>query len=220
MNVCPLCNHIAEFFVQDKKRAFYSCEQCGLVFANPKSHLMPDLEKQRYGRSQKSSKQKPLSQFILPLLDQISQQQTGTLTGLNFGRLLDEHSRQSIADAGHIVNEYDPFFAADQSVLQQRYDFVCCYRVFEHFRHPHREWLLLNQLIKPGGWLAISTPLLTDKDHFTKWHYKNNPTHVSFYQHSTFEYLALNSDFELLFALKDLVLMQKSSKSDIKRILI
>jgi len=220
MNVCPLCNHIAEFFVQDKKRAFYSCEQCGLVFANPKSHLMPDLEKQRYGRSQKSSKQKPLSQFILPLLDQISQQQTGTLTGLNFGRLLDEHSRQSIADAGHIVNEYDPFFAADQSVLQQRYDFVCCYRFFDHLRHPHREWLLLNQLIKPGGWLAISTPLLTDKDHYAKWHYKNNPTHVSFYQHSTFEYLALNSDFELLFALKDLVLMQKSSKSDIKRILI
>lgn len=181
---------------------------------------MPNLERQHYGRAQKKSKQKQLSQFILPLLDQISQQQTGKLNGLNFGRILDKKSQQTILNTGNLVNQYDPFFAADQSVLKQLYDFVCCYRVFEHFRHPHREWLLLNQLVKPGGWLAISTPLLTDKDHFTKWHYKNNPTHVSFYQQSTFEYLAFNSDFELLFASKDLVLMQKSSKSDIKRILI
>lgn len=220
MNVCPLCNHCADFFVQDKKRAFYACPQCGLIFADSKSYLMPNLERQHYGRAQKKSKQKQLTQFILPLLDQISLQQTGTLKGLNFGRVLDEQSQQTILNTGNLVNQYDPFFAADQSVLKQHYDFVCCYRVFEHFRHPHREWMLLNQLIKPGGWLAISTPLLTDKDHFAKWHYKNNPTHVSFYQQATFEYLAFNSDFELLFASKDLVLMQKSSKSDIKRILI
>ncbi|MGX9461778.1 class I SAM-dependent methyltransferase [Shewanella sp. A14] len=220
MSQCPLCSHPADFFVQDKKRAFYACPQCSLVFASPNSHVMPNVERQRYGRAQKIVKQKQLSQFVLPLLKQISQQKTGMLHGLNFGRVLDLQSQQTIADAGHQVNQYDPFFAADQSVLKQRYDFVCCYRVFEHFRHPHREWRLLNQLIKPSGWLAISTPLLTDKTTFEKWHYKNNPTHVSFYQQVTFEYLALNSDFELLFASKDLVLMQKSSKSDIKRILI
>ncbi|GGQ05474.1 methyltransferase [Shewanella litoralis] len=179
---------------------------------------MPNLERQRYGRAQRSSKQKQLSQFVLPLLQQISQQQAGRLTGLNFGRILDAKSQQTIVEAGHQVNQYDPFFAADQSVLSQHYDFVCCYRVFEHFRHPYREWNLLNQLIKPNGWLAISTPLMTDKALFAKWHYKNNPTHVSFYQQATFEYLASNSDFELLFASKDLVLMQKSSKPDIKRI--
>ncbi len=218
MNPCPLCSYQADFFLQDKKRAFYACSQCGLVFANPKSHLMPNLERQRYGRAQRSSKQKQLSQFVLPLLQQISQQQTGRLTGLNFGRVLDEKSQHTIYEAGHVVNQYDPFFAADQSVLTQRYDFVCCYRVFEHFRHPNREWKLLNQLIKPNGWLAVSTPLMTDKALFSKWHYKNNPTHVSFYQQATFEYLASNSDFELLFASKDLVLMQKSSKPDIKRI--
>ncbi|MCL1157516.1 class I SAM-dependent methyltransferase [Shewanella inventionis] len=218
MNPCPLCSHQADFFLQDKKRAFYTCSQCGLLFANPKSHLMPSLERQRYGRAQKSSKQKQLSQFVLPLLVQIAQQQTGPLKGLNFGRVLDEKSQLTIVEAGHQVNQYDPFFAADQSVLSQSYDFVCCYRVFEHFRHPIREWKLLNQLIKPNGWLAISTPLMTDKALFAKWHYKNNPTHVSFYQQATFEYLASNSDFELLFASKDLVLMQKSSKPDIKRI--
>lgn len=96
-------------------------------------------------------------------------------------------------------------------MLKQEYDFICCYRVFEHFQYPIKEWTLLSRLLHPGGWLAISTPLLTELDGFAKWHYKNNLTHVSFYQRQTFEYLANNSDFELLFAAKDLVLMQKTS---------
>jgi hypothetical protein len=118
------------------------------------------------------------------------------------------------------VNQYDPFFAADHQVLQNRYDFICSYKVFEHFRYPHKEWQLISSLVKPNGWLAISTPLLTDLGHFSKWHYKNNPTHVSFYQQQTFEYLADNSDFKLLFASQTLILMQKASGSDIKRNLI
>ena len=206
---CPLCNHQVRFFIQDKKRAFYTCSRCGLVIADPKSHLMPNVEKQRYGRAPKSAKQRQLSKFIMPLLAQINQQQIGPLSGLNFGRLLDPQCMQMIKDSGNNVNQYDPFFAADHSVLQKNYDFVCCYKVFEHFRNPNKEWQLLSRLVKPGGWLAISTPLLTDLSHFDKWHYKNNPTHVSFYQQQTFEYLAENSEFTLLFASQALILMQK-----------
>ncbi|MCL1117912.1 methyltransferase domain-containing protein [Shewanella aestuarii] len=216
---CPLCTHQVRFFIQDKKRAFYTCPECGIVIADPKSHLMPNIEKQRYGRAPKSAKQRQLSQFIMPLLEQINQQQAGALSGLNFGRLLDLQCLQKIEQSGHSVNQYDPFFAADHRVLQKSYDFVCSYKVFEHFRNPSKEWQLLTRLVKPGGWLAISTPLLTDLNHFDKWHYKNNPTHVSFYQQQTFEYLAENSEFTLLFASQALILMQKSSGSDIKRIL-
>ncbi|PMG78687.1 methyltransferase [Shewanella sp. 10N.286.51.B7] len=217
---CPLCSHTAEFFIQDKKRAFYSCPQCQLVFANPQSHLMPAAQLQRYGRANKAAKQKQLVQFIQPLLGQISAQQEGPLTGLNFGRVLDQASLDIIELAGHRLNQYDPFIKSDQQIFNQQYDFICCYRVLEHFQQPLKEWSLITNLLKNGGWLAISTSLLTDLAHFSKWHFKNNPTHVSFYQQQTFEYLAQNSEFKLLFAAKELVLMQKTSKSDIKRILI
>ncbi|MDO6677973.1 MULTISPECIES: methyltransferase domain-containing protein [unclassified Shewanella] len=217
---CPLCRYRAEFFLQDKKRAFYRCDQCGLVFANPQSHLMPAAQLQRYGRANKASKQKQLIQFIKPLLSQISAQQSGSLTGLNFGRVLDKASLDKIEHAGHRLYQYDPFVKADQQLFNQQYDFICCYRVLEHFQQPGKEWQLLSKLLKPGGWLAISTSLMTDLNHFSKWHFKNNPTHVSFYQQQTFEYLAQHSEFTLLFAAKELVLMQKTSKSDIKRILI
>ncbi|NKF52065.1 class I SAM-dependent methyltransferase [Shewanella sp. WXL01] len=218
MSLCPLCSHQADFFIQDKKRAFYLCLHCGLVFAAPSSHLLPNVERQRYGRANKAAKQKQLSQFVFPLLAQITQQQPQThLTGLNFGRVLDENSIDEINAAGHTLNQYDPFFAANPEVLKQDYDFVCCYRVFEHFRSPQKEWRLLSQLVRPGGWLAISTPLLSNLNQFAKWHYKTNPTHVSFYQQATFEYMAAVSGFDLLFASKDFILMQKPSESDIKR---
>ncbi|MCL1092010.1 class I SAM-dependent methyltransferase [Shewanella profunda] len=212
MRRCPLCHNSQTYILlQDKKRSFYVCVTCGLTFADANSHLPPTAEKQRYGSSRAPSKQRQLSQFILPLLKQIQHQQAGHLLGLNFGRILDDASLETIEDAGHKLNQYDPFFAPDHETLKQEYDFICCYRVFEHFQNPMKEWSLLSRLLRPGGWLAISTPLLIDLDSFAKWHYKNNLTHVSFYQRHTFEYLAKNSDFELLFAAKDLVLMQKTS---------
>lgn len=217
---CPLCHQQAPFFLQDKRRAFYSCGHCSLVFAEPSSHLMISAERQRYGRAQKMTKQKQLSQFVMPLLTQLGELTGTSLQGLNFGRVLDNDSLAKINAAGHRLNQYDPFFAASSPVLQQEYDFVCSYRVFEHFKQPQQEWDLLSRLVKPQGWLAVGTPLLTDLSHFSKWHYKNNPTHVSFYQHKTFEYLANKGGFKLLLAEKELVLMQKSSKSDIKPNLI
>lgn len=212
MRKCPLCQNLqAKFFHQDKKRAFYLCNTCHLVFADAGTHLPPAAEKQRYGRTKISEKQKQLSQFIFPVLEQLEKHQTESLIGLNFGRVLNETDLQLIADAGHIFNQYDPFLAPDHSALKKTYDFVVSYRVFEHFQNPAKEWSLLTHLIKNRGWLAISTPLLTDLTGFSKWHHKNNLTHVSFYQKSTFEYLAANSEFALLFAAKDLILMQKTS---------
>ena len=212
MRKCPLCSCTStSLFHQDKKRAFYHCNDCGLVFADAGSHLPPAAEKHRYGRAKLSTKQKQLSQFVFPLLEQLEQQQAGQLVGLNFGRVLNENDLQLIQQAGHILNQYDPFFAPDHLALKQKYDFIVSYRVFEHFQYPMKEWTLLSHLLNDGGWLAINTPLLTDLNAFSKWHHKNNLTHVSFYSRSTFEYLAANSEFTLLFAAKDLILMQKTS---------
>jgi hypothetical protein len=221
MQKCPLCHcDQVQFFHQDKKRAFYCCDTCDLVFADAASHLPPMAERQRYGRSRISQKQKQLSQFVFPFLKQLQQLHSGQLTGLNFGRILEAANLKLITDAGHILNQYDPFLAPEHTLLKREYDFIVCYRVFEHFQYPMKEWHLLSRLLNPGGWLAINTPLLTDLQAFGKWHHKNNLTHVSFYQKSTFEYLAANSEFTLLFAAKDLILMQKTSGSDIKRGLI
>lgn len=223
MTRCPLCKHAATLFLQDKKRAFFDCPQCAFVFVDPSDHRMPSIPStpiKSYGRQQKTAQQRQATQFVLPLLSQLSDLTGDNLLGLNFGHSLDQQCIDKIQASGHQLLQYDPFKATEQAVLQQQYDFVCSYKVFESFKRPLNQWALLSSLVKPQGWLAIGTALLTDKSHFAKWHHKNNPAHVSFYQHKTFEYLATQGQFKLLFAAKELVLMQKAANSGIKPILI
>ncbi len=186
-----------------------------LLFADANSHLPPKAELNKYQTA--TQKHKATSQLILSLVGQIEQESKAPLTGLNFGRVVTPALIDELAINGHQLYQYDPFFAPQHKVLKQQYDFICCYKVFEHFRFPNREWRLLCSLLKPGGWMAINTQLLTELTGFSKWHHKNNLTHVSFYQQATFQYLAYQAEFKLLFASNDLILVQKPPKSDITR---
>ncbi|MCG9737133.1 class I SAM-dependent methyltransferase [Shewanella insulae] len=216
MRRCPLCTSEATApFYQDRKRAIYRCKRCMLLFADASSHLPPSAEVKRYRSA--NSKDKPLQQFLSSLITQCEQQVQGPLLGLNFGRLLGPQAMSPLEARGHKLKQYDPHFAPDHTLLRLKYDFICCYRVFEHFRFPGKEWQLLCSLLKPGGWMAISTQLLTELQGFPKWHHKNNLTHVSFYQEATFQYLASQAEFRLLFASKDLILVQKPTGSGITR---
>ena len=217
MRRCPLCHNThTSLFHRNKKRDVYTCEHCDLVFSDASAHLLPQVEKQRYQQNCKK-KQSALALFLINLRAQCEQGATAPLSGLNFGRVLQPSSLSSIRSQRHSMAQYDPFFAPHHELLKQQYDYICCYQVFEHFRSPFKEWSLLGSMLKPGGWLAINTKLLTDLGSFDRWHHKNNPTHVSFYQHSTFEYLAEQAGFKLSFAPNDLILVQKPSGSDIKR---
>ncbi|BDM62749.1 methyltransferase [Shewanella sp. NFH-SH190041] len=184
------------------------------MFADARIHLPPKVQAKRYQQPDRQ-KQKQVSQFIAPLLTQLAGMSSKPLVGLNFGRVLEPDSLAMLAQAQHHISQYDPFQAPDFSVLRQQYDFICCYRVFEHFRNPQREWGLLCRLLQHHGYLAICTRLLDRPAQFAKWHHKNNLAHVSFYRRETFEYLADAHGFTLLFAAEDLILLQKTAKSDI-----
>ncbi|WOT05286.1 methyltransferase domain-containing protein [Shewanella youngdeokensis] len=215
MRRCPLCfSDNSTLFFENKKRCLYHCQLCKMVFADANSHLPPNAEQQQYRRA--NNKRRQLSQFLFELVSQCETSEK-PLLGLNFGRTLDSKSLRRITQRGHQINQYDPSIAPWNKQLMQHYDFICCYRVFEHFRLPNKEWALISELIKPGGWIAISTPLLTELNGFDKWHHKNNLTHVSFYQQQSFKYLAESVGFKLLFAANDLILVQKPSGSDITR---
>ena len=216
MRRCPLCqNSNIAFFYQDKKRAFFRCLSCQLVFSDSSSHLPPSSQQQRFGGSHHSKKQKQLSDFIFPLLKQLQSLSNDKLIGLTYGRVMDSQSLKSIEEAGHQLFQFDPFLAPNHGLFKKQYDFICCYQVFEHFRNPRQEWRLLQRMLKHGALLAINIQLLKKIELFAKWHHKNNLAHVCFYQAETFKYLAEKSGFTLLFATNDLILMQKPSKSDI-----
>jgi hypothetical protein len=57
------------------------------------------------------------------------------------------------------------------------------------------------------------TKLAPDKNAFSCWHYKNDPTHVCFFSQPTFQWLAIQWDADIIFAEKDVVLFHKNTAS-------
>nr|MBS0021313.1 methyltransferase domain-containing protein [Gammaproteobacteria bacterium] len=82
------------------------------------------------------------------------------------------------AEAGHHMAIYDPYYAADASVLRRSYDFITASEVVEHLYAPGEVLARLFDLLRPGGWLGLMTKLVTDRAAFASWHYKLDPTHV------------------------------------------
>jgi len=54
------------------------------------------------------------------------------------------------------------------------------------------------------------TKMVIDVEAFATWHYKNDLTHVIFFSHATFEYLAERDKLELEFVGKDIILLRKT----------
>ncbi len=208
---CPLC-HCEELFdfAKDKRRDYVRCRRCFLVFVAPQYFLTPTQEKATYDLHQNSLEDEGyrqfLSRFTQPLLAALPDKK---LSGLDFGCGPGPLLAKMLEEAGYAMTLYDPFYAHDPKALQTCYDFVTCTEAIEHFNTPHKEWRLLVALLKPQGILAIMTKLVIDAEAFSYWHYKNDPTHVSFFSRETFEYLAQRDDLEVDFPEKDVILLRK-----------
>ena len=111
-----------------------------------------------------------------------------------------------MAEQGHHVELYDPFYADNPSVFNTRYDFICATEVVEHLRDPNQVFTTLFTLVKPGGWLGVMTKLVSDHHTFSKWHYIRDMTHICFYHQNTFVYLAQRFNAKLTFIGQDVML--------------
>jgi predicted TPR repeat methyltransferase len=107
------------------------------------------------------------------------------------------------------MRTYDPFYAADAGVFDERYDFITSTEVFEHLANPGREIGRLLTLLRPGGWLGIMTKRAGAEEAFPRWHYIQDPTHVSFFSEATFSYIAALHDLTLELPGADTVLLRK-----------
>jgi SAM-dependent methyltransferase len=115
---------------------------------------------------------------------------------------------------GSSVESYDPFFAPDNKLLQHEYDFVVCIEVAEHFFWPAKEFQSLYRLLKPGGWLALMTKLLTGDQSLQSWWYAKDPTHVSLYSRASLDWIEKRWGWRLHSSSEEIHLFQKLGDPD------
>lgn len=210
MSRCRLCAHPApEHFATVEGRRYLRCPRCQLTFLS--TAQLPDraTEKAQYDLHENdpgdAGYRRFLDQLAAPLGERLS---IGAL-GLDFGCGPGPALAGLLDERGFATRLYDPIYAPDAGVLNQRYDFVTCTEVLEHLHWPEREWQDFARLVRPGGWLGLMTRWLTEDGHFPRWHYRRDPTHVCFWKPETFRWLAQRDGWEVVMMKNPVVLLRR-----------
>lgn len=210
---CTLCHNSAVYFTQDRRRSYFKCNECELIFADPAAKLSNELEKQEYDLHQNDPNDQGyrtfLSQLVTPLLERVPR----GARGLDFGCGPGPTLHLMLQDAGIEMALYDLYYRPDQACLQRRYDVVTCTEVVEHFNQPEEAWKTLARLLNDGAWLAVMTSLFTREtvEAFNAWQYKNDPTHVSFYTPTTMQWLAAHLNLTCEIVSQRVIFFQRAS---------
>lgn len=194
---CPLCLTSSPEGVQTRDQRCYGlCGACGLVFLDPSLHPSAEAEAAFYQTHENSPEDPRYRKFLSQLWDPMRSLLAPGASGLDYGSGPGPTLNLMAQEDGFQCGIYDPFFAPDLSVLENRYDFVACSETAEHFHRPQEAFTRLAGLVKPGGWLGIMTlPPPDDNEALDRWHYRMDPTHVCFYRPETFEWISRQFGF-------------------------
>lgn len=207
---CPLCLAAeTEHYTQDQRRLYRRCPQCGLVFVTTDQHLSSAAEKAIYDQHQNSPDDLQYRRFLSRLTEPLLERLGPCSRGLDFGCGPGPTLSVMMAEQGHDMAVYDLYYADNPAVLQGRYDFITSTEVVEHLANPGRGLNSLWAMLEKGGYLGLMTKLRTDQASFANWHYRNDPTHISFFSKETFNYLATAWSASLEFIGGDVIIFRK-----------
>lgn len=189
--VCPLCGaKKTELYLKDRKRSYYSCSRCALIFVPELFLLNGDEEKARYdlhiNHRDDPGYREFLSRFSKPLIASLPPGAEGLDFGCGPGPVLAE----MLESAGHSIDLFDLYYHPYDAVFTQTYDFITATEVVEHLAQPWTELERLWSMLKPGGLLAIMTQIPPEQSDFNSWYYKADPTHITFFSHKSLEWIA------------------------------
>ncbi len=194
--VCPLCEGNSNFFGEFRKQDYFQCETCRSVFLHKIYYLNSQSEKDRYLLHHNDIQDQNYRNFVAPIIQSVLSQIPLSAIGLDFGSGPTPIVSKLLSDNGYLVEKYDPYFAKDESVLNQKYDYIVACEVIEHFQNPQKEFSLLRSLLKEKGKLFCKTSLFTEEIDFQNWYYKNDPTHVFFYHLESLDWIRGHLDFK------------------------
>lgn len=210
---CPLCSgQSISLYFTDKRRAYFSCSVCSIVFADPNSWPDKNTEKTEYDLHENDVNDDGYNRFLQRIVEPLNHRIPKRADILDFGCGPAPALAKQLSALNHCVELYDIFYAPDASVLNKKYDAIVLTEVIEHLHNPLEVLTGLWRLLNENGVLAIMTQRVISQQRFQNWAYKNDPTHVCFYSDATFTWLSekLKAD-SMEFVGRDMVFVQKQA---------
>lgn len=208
---CPLCGGTkTKPFYHDRRREFFQCLECDLVFVPPEFHLSAAAEKKRYDHHNHSVDDSGYRTFLTRLFQPLENKLPTGACGLDFGCGQTPTLSVLFEEAEFPCRNYDLYYANDPSVLETQYDFLTCSETMEHMLHPGEEFTRFVQLIRPGGWIGLMTQLRDEAAvPFEQWFYKDDKTHICFFSKQSFQWLETSHALHIEFHSDSVILFQK-----------
>lgn len=206
---CPLCcDSSISFFYSDKKREYWRCDICRLVFVPPEFQLSTMAEKAEYDKHNNTLVDEGYRKFLSRMFNPVQSLLQTPADGLDFGCGPGPLLAKMFRDSGYQMSIYDLFYENNPKVLEQKYDFITATEVFEHLREPGRVLEQLMGMLNQQGILGVMTKRVTNQSAFEKWHYKNDQTHICFFSIDTFCWIASRYNCEFVVMGDDVVLLR------------
>jgi 2-polyprenyl-3-methyl-5-hydroxy-6-metoxy-1,4-benzoquinol methylase len=196
---CPLCRQLDSLeYSKDKNRLYLQCQNCLLIFVGANNLLNSDEEKKIYSFHENNFEDPNYRKFLYKLLTPLLKNLKHGWKGLDYGCGPGPAISHYLKEEGYQVNNFDPFFANNKSMLQCEYDFITCTEVIEHIYEVKESFEKMLSLISDKGILGVMTQFPPEEqEKFKSWWYKNDPTHVRFFSKKTLDYMAKNYNLDM-----------------------
>lgn len=195
-NHCPLCNSLSNVFYQQKNRVYHQCNNCYGIFIDEKLRPNRETEMLRYQKHDNDIEDEGYQKFVFPITSGIMKDFTQNHKGLDFGTGTGPVISKILKDNNFQIQLYDPFFHNHPNLLKDKYNYIACCEVIEHFHNPKKEFSLLKKLLLQNGKLYCMTNIYNESIDFHKWDYKSDITHIFFYHKKTIHWI--KEEFEFL----------------------
>lgn len=206
MPICRLCgarNNI------ELITSHHQCLNCAYVFKA--LHLMPKKadEHARYRSHENNPNDPEYINFLRTLTDPLIPFLKSGMKGLDYGCGDGSPVTSLLSPVGVEVDEYDPLFRPNSSVLKNRYDVIVASEVVEHLHAPARDFKRLHERLNPFGLLAIRTNFVP-VECYGDWWYHRDPTHVGFYSNPVFKWIASTWNMTIEYLADPVAILRRS----------
>ena len=192
--ICTLCSSV---LINKKDEYYYDCGICKAIVKDEKYYLTANEEKAEYEIHNNDINDIKYQKFTMPITNYVIEKYLPEHKGLDFGSGTGPVISSMLMKKGYDIVQYDPFFAPNLNLLNNRYDYIVSCEVFEHFYKPKMEIDRLTFLLNANGILLIMTMLYNDDIDFNTWRYRKDSTHVFIYRKETIEYIATEKKLKI-----------------------
>ncbi len=195
---CVLCNSNAVFLsILNNHRIFFRCPFCDLIFVQESFFLSSADEAARYRLHENTLLNEGYVNMFLDKIEVVRQHCTGIRSVLDYGCGPEPVLAHLMRRDGFECYVYDPYFFPE--LPENPCDLVISTEVFEHFRDIRAELHKIRSLLAQGGYLAVMTSFHNEVSSFENWWYISDPTHICFFSVRTFEWIAEEFGFKIVY---------------------